>query len=115
MNRRRADVDTKVPALERFKWPKALPALSPRQQAIQDDFVEHWHRVLPERYGVIEKFNHGYPLRHLPAEKMANPRIGGRHGAHLDSSRSTGRNITASSCAARWQTPSVASIHRSRP
>jgi len=85
MNRSETDVDTRVPTLERFKWPKALPALSPRQQAIQDDFVEHWHRVLPERYGVIEKFNHGYPLRHLPGGKRWRTlELGAGIGAHLE-------------------------------
>ena len=33
MNHSETDVDTRMPTLERFKWPKAVPVLSPRQQA----------------------------------------------------------------------------------
>jgi SAM-dependent methyltransferase len=85
MNRGEIEVDTRVPAIERFKWPKALPALSSRQQALADDFVQHWHRVLPQRFGAIEKFNHSYPLRHLPAGKRWRTlELGAGIGAHLE-------------------------------
>lgn len=85
MNRSEIEVDTRVPTIERFKWPKALPALSSRQQALADDFVEHWHRVLPQRFGAIEKFNHRYPLRHLPAGKRWRTlELGAGIGAHLE-------------------------------
>jgi SAM-dependent methyltransferase len=46
------------------KWPKRLRSLSPEQIAIKDDFMKHWHEVLPKKYGVIERFNHGYPAKH---------------------------------------------------
>ncbi len=47
----------------RFQWPKLLPPLTAEQQRISDDFVRHWHEVLPRRYGMIERFNHGFPVR----------------------------------------------------
>ncbi len=43
-----AEIDTAVPTYERFKWPKALPPLSPAQQSIADDFLHYWHTVLPQ-------------------------------------------------------------------
>lgn len=56
----------RVPTFGRFKWPKVIPPLSPEGKRIADDFMHHWHTVLPEQYGLIERFNHSYPLRHLP-------------------------------------------------
>jgi SAM-dependent methyltransferase len=74
--------DTSV--LERFKWPKVIPALNGEQLAISDDFVRHWHDVLPTRYGAIERFNHGYPLKILPdQEHFKTLEIGAGIGAHL--------------------------------
>jgi SAM-dependent methyltransferase len=86
MNRSDMDMDTRVPTIERFKWPKALPALPSRQQAIADEFMHHWHQVLPRRYGAIEKFNHNYPLRHLPVgKKWRTLELGAGIGTHLES------------------------------
>jgi len=67
----------------RYVWPKALPPLSFDRQVVADDFMQHWHNVLP-RYGAIERFNHRYPLRHLPAtERWSTLEIGAGLGAHL--------------------------------
>lgn len=77
-------MDTTVPDYPRFKWPKNVPPLSPEQKALADDFVKHWHEVLPQRYGAIEKFNHTYPLRHLPKqERWRTLELGAGIGAHL--------------------------------
>jgi ubiquinone/menaquinone biosynthesis C-methylase UbiE len=46
------------------KWPKQLPVLTEEQQRIKSDFMKYWHEVLPKKYGLIEKFNHGYPVKH---------------------------------------------------
>lgn len=59
-------MDTSVPKFERFRWPKIVPPLSAEQKHINDDFVRHWHEVLPKHYGIVEAFNHSYPIRHLP-------------------------------------------------
>jgi hypothetical protein len=50
----------------RFKWPKNVPPLDAEQLRISNDFMRHSHEVLPKRYGALEQFNHGYPLRILP-------------------------------------------------
>lgn len=78
-------MDTTVPFYPRFKWPKIVPALSPEQQALSDDFMKHWHEVLPQRYGSIENFNHTYPLRHLPDRaRWRTLELGAGIGAHLE-------------------------------
>jgi SAM-dependent methyltransferase len=80
----RSGFDVEVPRPRRFQWPKSLAPLSPQQQAIADDFVKHWHGVLPVRYNAIERFNHTYPLRHLPAtERWRTLELGAGIGGHL--------------------------------
>lgn len=80
----RRAIDTTVPPYERFKWPKAIPALSPKQKVIADDFMRYWHHVLPQRYGRIEKFNHTYPLRYLPSvARWRTLELGAGIGGHL--------------------------------
>jgi SAM-dependent methyltransferase len=77
-------IDTTIPRLPRFVWPKAVPPLDPEQTAINDDFARYWHEVLPQKYGVIEKFNHGYPLRFLPdIPHFKTLELGAGIGAHI--------------------------------
>jgi SAM-dependent methyltransferase len=78
-------LDTTVPFYPRFKWPKFLPVLSTEQQALVDDFMKHWHEVLPRRYEAVEQFNHTYPLRHLPEQdRWRTLELGAGIGAHLE-------------------------------
>lgn len=64
------------------RWPKTLPTLTSEQQRIRDDFMQHWLTVLPQRFGIIEAFNHRYPLRTAtPGAKTLE--IGAGLGAHL--------------------------------
>lgn len=51
------------PRLKYSNWPKQLPQLTDEQLRIRDDWMRHWHEQLDTRYGMIEKFNHGYPAR----------------------------------------------------
>ena len=63
-------------------WPKKLPALTAEQERIREEFMHLWLSVLPQKYGAIERFNHGYPLRSLqPGARTLE--IGGGLGAHL--------------------------------
>ncbi len=78
-------VDTTVPRFDRFKWPKRVPPLSAAQEAIADDFVKYWHYVLPKQYGAVERFNHTYPLRHVPAAaRWRTLELGAGIGGHLE-------------------------------
>jgi SAM-dependent methyltransferase len=68
------------------KWPKVLPALSPEQQRRSDEFMKLWHVELAgrPRYGLIEKFNHGFPVRHSPPGFKTTLEIGAGLGEHLE-------------------------------
>ena len=63
-------------------WPKRLPALSEEQLRIKDDFMKYWHEVLPSRYGVIERFNHLYPVKNSRATGRVLE-IGAGLGEHI--------------------------------
>jgi SAM-dependent methyltransferase len=43
-------------------WPKRLPQLTDEQRRVRDQFMTRWLEVLPNRYELIERFNHSYPL-----------------------------------------------------
>lgn len=64
-------------------WPKQTSPLTAEQKAISDDFMKYWHEVLPTRYGMVERFNHGYPVRHAPREFLTTLEIGAGLGEHL--------------------------------
>ena len=67
------------------KWPKTLPALTADQQRISDDFMQRWHEELAGRgrYGLIEKFNHEFPVRHTTPGFKTTLEIGAGLGEHL--------------------------------
>lgn len=67
-------------------WPKAVPELTPTQRLVEDDWMRHWLSVFPDRYGRVERFNHGYPLRTAPPGGRTleiGPGLGG-HARHED-------------------------------
>lgn len=65
-------------------WPKIIPPLTPSQKAVSDDFMRYWHEVLPKRYGVVDDFNHRYPVRHAPRDFQRTLEIGAGLGTHLE-------------------------------
>jgi SAM-dependent methyltransferase len=65
------------------KWPKTFPPLTAEQERIRDDFMHAWHEELPKKYGVIERFNHGYVVKHAPREFTRTLEIGAGIGEHL--------------------------------
>ncbi|MGO9322604.1 MAG: class I SAM-dependent methyltransferase [Solirubrobacteraceae bacterium] len=63
-------------------WPKQLPRLTAEQERIREDFVRHWHEVLPGNYSLIERFNHGYAARSAsPGARTLE--VGAGLGEHL--------------------------------
>lgn len=64
------------------KWPKQLPELTPEQRQIRDDFMKHWHEVMPGKYGVMEWFNHGFPARNSKCQGRTLE-IGAGLGEHI--------------------------------
>lgn len=64
------------------KWPKVLPPLTAEQKRISDDFMHYWHEVLPKKFGIIEKFNHGFPVQQ--SERfLTTLELGAGLGEHL--------------------------------
>jgi SAM-dependent methyltransferase len=65
------------------RWPKTPPVLTAEQMAIRDNFMrEHLENMQKKWYGVIEKFNHGYPLRTF-SKGCRTLEIGAGIGSHL--------------------------------
>lgn len=65
------------------KWPKVLPALTPEQKQRSDEFMKLWHEVLPQRFGVVETFNHRFPVIHSQPDFRTTLEIGAGLGEHL--------------------------------
>ncbi len=66
-------------------WPKILPPLTPEQQKRSDAFMKLWHEELAARprYGLLERFNHQFPIRHSPPGFKTTLEIGAGLGEHL--------------------------------
>jgi SAM-dependent methyltransferase len=71
------------------KWPKTFPPLTPEQERVRDDFVKHWHEVLPRRFGIVEHFNHNYCVRRSAAGFLRTLEVGAGIGEHLEYERLT--------------------------
>ena len=67
---------------QRGSWPKSFAPLTGEQERIRDDFMRHWHEVLPRRYGAIERFNHGFPAS-TASPGVRTLEIGAGLGEHL--------------------------------
>jgi SAM-dependent methyltransferase len=66
------------------KWPKALPPLTPDQRRISDEFMKHWHDKLPGAwYGIIEGFNHKFPVQNSRPGFVSTLEIGAGLGEHI--------------------------------
>lgn len=64
------------------KWPKKPPILTEEQKRIKADFMKYWHEVLPAKYNMIERFNHGFPVKNCqPGGKTLE--IGAGLGEHI--------------------------------
>lgn len=66
------------------QWPKTFPPLTAEQKRISDDFMKHWHEVLPQRFGFVDRFNHNYSPKHSPQNFLRTLEIGAGLGEHLD-------------------------------
>lgn len=65
-------------------WPKRLPALTPEQVAIRDDYMEFFYsEVYTARFGWIQRFNHAYAARSF-APGLRTLDVGAGLGEHLE-------------------------------
>lgn len=65
------------------KWPKVIPPLTKEQKKISDDFMLYWLTILPKKYGMLEQFNHGYPVAVASPSFCSTLEIGAGTGEHL--------------------------------
>ena len=66
------------------KWPKKIPELTDIQKQTRDDWMKFWHEQLPGKwFGVIENFNHGYPLIKNHEKIINTLEIGAGLGEHI--------------------------------
>jgi SAM-dependent methyltransferase len=64
-------------------WPKTFPPLTAEQTRISNDFIQHWHEVLPQRFGIVDRFNHRYPVEHASADFIHTLEIGAGLAEHV--------------------------------
>lgn len=65
-------------------FPKTPPELPPEMEAIRSQFMNAWLEELPQKYSVVEKFNHNYPLRGIdPDQHYRTLDIGAGRGEHI--------------------------------
>ena len=64
-------------------WPKTVPPLTAAQKEVSDDFMKYWHEVLPRKYGLVDDFNHRYPVDHAVPGFVSTLEIGAGLGEHL--------------------------------
>lgn len=89
-----------MPASSASKWPKVLPALSPEQRGRSDAFMKLWHEELAgrPRYGLVEKFNHSFPVKHSTPGFKTTIEIGAGLGEHLEYEKLTPEQETNYYC-----------------
>jgi SAM-dependent methyltransferase len=71
--------------MQTAKWPKILPPLTAEQQQISDDFMKRWHEELAgrSRYGLIETFNHNFPVKYSNPNFKTTLELGAGLGEHI--------------------------------
>ena len=65
------------------KWPKVLPPMTREQQRISDAFMKLWLEQLPRRFGLIETFNHSFPVKLSRPGFKTTIEIGAGLGEHV--------------------------------
>ena len=96
------------------KWPKTFPPLTAEQERVRDDFMHAWHEELPKKYGIIERFNHGYVVDHAPASFVNTLEIGAGLGEHLAYEKLTPAQL-AQYVAVELRPAMAAQIQRAHP
>ncbi len=98
-------------------WPKQPPPLTPEQEAAREAFMLAWHDLLPAKYGIVERFNHGALSRLPPGRKhWRTLEIGAGIGGHLpfeDLSRQEYHVLEMRDefCERLSQLPGIAGVH----
>ncbi len=67
-------------------WPKTIPQLSQEQLVAREKWMKLWHELLPNKYGMVENFNHGFPAKLFQPQSGRKPRtleVGAGLGEHV--------------------------------
>jgi ubiquinone/menaquinone biosynthesis C-methylase UbiE len=67
------------------KWPKKLKKLTKAQKEISDDWLKYWLNLMPDKFGIYAKFNHGYVVRNAPKKFRTTLEVGCGDGEHFKS------------------------------
>jgi SAM-dependent methyltransferase len=98
-------------------WPKQPPPLTPEQEAAREAFMLAWHNLLPAKYGIVERFNHGALSRLPPGRaRWRTLEIGAGIGGHLPFEDLTRQEYHALEmreefCELLSQRPGIAGVH----
>jgi hypothetical protein len=84
------------------KWPKKLHPLTRAEEEIREKFIKLWHEVLPQKYGVIEKFNQRYPLKSKRKKAKKSLKLGPESERICIMRTPIGKNIYVWNCAKKW-------------
>jgi len=57
--------------------------MTPEQKRISDEFMKVWHQELPDRFGIVDRFNHSFPVKHSRPGFRTSVEIGAGLGEHL--------------------------------
>jgi SAM-dependent methyltransferase len=63
--------------------------MTPEQKRISDEFMKVWHQELPSKFGIVETFNHSFPVKHSRPGFRTTVEIGAGLGEHLHYERLT--------------------------
>jgi SAM-dependent methyltransferase len=78
------EIDTTLYRFPRHRWPKIAPPLSEEQISIMHDWMYYWHRVMPQKYSAVHRFNDNYPLKYRPPRRIRTLEFGSGLGSSLD-------------------------------
>jgi len=84
--------------MQTAKWPKILAPLTAEQKSRHDEFMRLWHEHLPVRYGLIESFNHNFPVKHAQPSFRTTLEIGAGLGEHLQYEKLTEEQLSEYYC-----------------
>ncbi|MGO8995347.1 MAG: class I SAM-dependent methyltransferase [Polyangiaceae bacterium] len=103
-----------------MNWPKQVPVLSPEQTVAREQWMRLWHEVLPNRFGLIEKFNHGFPAKQFkrtPGARTRTLEVGAGLGEHAAWEDLSGQDYVMLEYREEWaeqlraRHPELTSIH----
>ncbi len=70
-----------------YQWPKVTPVLTDVQTRAREEFMIRWHKVLPKKYGIIERFNHVGAFTEILKPGIRTLEIGAGFGQRISKSK----------------------------